>query len=108
MIKTLITLFAVLVMLSGCVSRYSYEVTNDVLHIYLSEPDAEKVYFLSSLDQFERHEAFKNSKGIWEVTLPSKEEFKYFFIVDGTVFLPTCDQKENDDFGSENCIYVPE
>lgn len=108
MIKNLMGVLGILVMLSGCVSRYSYKVTNDVLHIFLNEPDAEKVYFLSSLDQFERHEAFKNGKGVWEVTLPSNREFKYFFIVDTKVFIPSCDQKESDDFGSENCIYFPE
>ena len=94
-------------MLSGCASHY-YKVTNKYVYIYLNEPGADEVYFLSSLDQFKRHEAMKNNKGVWEVMLPSGKEFRYFFIVDGNVYIPTCDQKESDDFGSENCVFVPE
>ena len=106
--KALLAVCGALVVLSGCARQYSYRVTNDELHLFLNNPEAKEVYFLSSLDQFESHEAFKNSKGVWEVTLPSSREFRYFFMVDGSVFLPACDQKENDDFGTENCIYVPE
>ena len=107
MIRFLILVCGALIILSGCANHY-YKVNNNYVYIYLNEPDADKVYFLSSLDQFERHEAIKNNKGVWEVTLPSGMEFRYFFIVDGNVYLPTCEHKEKDDFGSENCIFVPE
>jgi len=107
MIRLLIGVFSVLVLLSGCMSPYYYKVKNNNIHIYLMKPDAEEVFFLCSIDRFERHEALKNARGIWETTIPSDQGFSYFFIVDGKVFIPPCDQKEKDDFGSENCVYVP-
>ena len=30
-----------------------------------------------------------------------------FYIVDGAVYLPQCRLKEQDDFGSANCLYIP-
>jgi hypothetical protein len=108
MIRPLISLCCAFLMLAGCVSYRPYEVKNNDLYVYLNKPDAEKVYFLSSLDQFERHEAVKNKRGIWEVTLPPDKSFIYFFIVDETVLVPPCDQRVRDDFGSENCVYMPE
>ena len=108
MIKALIVFSSALALLSGCAGQYSYRITNNELHIFLKNPEAKEVYFLSSLDQFELHEAYKNSKGVWEVTIPYNQEFRYFFLVDGSIYLPACDQKENDDFGSENCVYIPE
>jgi len=107
MLRLLVAMFSVLVVLSGCMSNYYYEVKNNNVHIYLNNPDAKEVFFLSSIDQFERHEALKTGKGVWKATIPSDQEFSYFFIVDGTVFIPPCDQREKDDFGSENCVYVP-
>ena len=106
MIRLRISVLGAIIILSGCASHY-YEVNNDNVYIYLNEPNAKEVYLLSSLDQFKRHEALKNKKGVWEVMLPSGMEFRYFFIVDGNVYIPTCDQKENDDFGSVNCVFVP-
>jgi len=108
MIKVLMAISAVLIILSGCVNNYYYQIKDDQLHIYFHEPKAGKVFFLSSLDQFELHETVKNEKGLWEISVPSGQAFEYFFIVDGTLSIPTCDQKEKDDFGSENCIYIPE
>jgi len=108
MIRPLITVCGAFLILSSCASHNYYELKDNDLYIYLTEPDAEKVYFVSSLDQFERHEALKNESGIWEVTLPPDQSFIYFFIVDETVLLPPCNHKVRDDFGSENCIYMPE
>jgi len=107
MLRLFVAIFSVFLVLPGCTIHYYYEVTNDEVHIYLNEPDAKEVFFLSSIDQFERHEALKTGKGVWKATIPSDQEFSYFFIVDGTVFIPPCDQREKDDFGSENCVYVP-
>lgn len=108
MIRVLTVMAAFLVVLSGCVRNYYYQVKDDQLHIFFHEPKAGKVFFLSSLDQFDLHETVKNEKGLWEVSVPSKESFEYFFIVDGEITVPPCDQKEQDDFGSENCVYLPE
>jgi hypothetical protein len=106
MIRFLILVLGAIIILSGCASHY-YKVNNNNVYIYLNEPSAKEVYLLSSLDQFKHHEAMKNENGVWEVMLPSGMEFRYFFIVDGNVYIPTCDQKESDDFGSENCVFVP-
>jgi hypothetical protein len=108
MIKFLTAVAAFLIILSGCVNNYYYQIRDDQLHIYFHEPKAEKVIFLSSLDHFEPHETIKNGKGIWEITVPSGLTFEYFYIVDGTLSIPTCSQKQKDDFGSENCVYIPE
>jgi hypothetical protein len=77
------------------------------VHIYLSNSDAEEVIFYSSLDQFKPHEALKGKNGVWEVTVPSGHEIKYFYIMDGKVFTPECDLMDMDDLGGKNCIYVP-
>jgi hypothetical protein len=103
----LATVFIACVALSGCVNKYYYQIQGDQLHIFLHEPKAGKVFFLSSLDQFALHETIKNEKGQWEIIVPSSEAFEYFFIVDGTLKIPTCRQKQKDDFGSENCVYTP-
>lgn len=89
-------------------SGHSYRIKNNNLHIYLKEPGAHTVIFLSSLDDFSPHEAHRIDKRTWEIILPTKIEFKYFYIVDGVPFIPDCKYKENDDFGSQNCIFIPE
>ena len=91
---------------AGCAVQ-KYEVVNQELHIYLKNKGAEKVYLLTSLDQFEPHEVSATDSGTWEAILPSDMEFRYFYLVDGDVFLPDCELKEKDDFGSDNCIYIP-
>lgn len=108
MIKILMAIFAALIILSGCVNNYYYQIKNDKVHIFFHEPKAGKVFFLSSLDQFELHETVKNEKGQWEISVPAGQTFEYFFIVDGTLSIPPCNQKEKDDFGSENCVYMPD
>jgi len=108
MMKILMTVCGAVIFLSGCVNNYYYQVQDDKLHIYFNEPKAGEVFFLSSLDQFSPHETIKNKRGIWEITVPSGLSFEYFFIVDGTFSIPTCDQRQKDDFGFENCIYIPE
>ena len=78
-----------------------------MVSIYLKKDDAEVVYFSYSLDGYELHEADKIDDDTWEVRVPCSEEFKYFYIVDGDVYVPACRITEKDDFGSENCIFVP-
>lgn len=101
----MLTITALIISGYSCSSHY-YKAVDDQVHIYLKNPDAEKVYFLSSLDQFQVHEAWKNKKGIWETTVPLNREFKYFYIIDGKVFTPDCDLTETDDLGGKNCVYI--
>jgi len=88
----------------GCADHY-YKTQEDGVRIYLKLPEAQQVFFLSSLDGYEKHEAEKIDKKTWEIVVHTYPEFRYFYIVDGDPFLPACALKEMDDFGSENCIF---
>ncbi|MBW2220522.1 MAG: hypothetical protein JRF40_13705 [Deltaproteobacteria bacterium] len=92
--------------LSGCASHY-YRIEADRLHLYLKNPEANKIYFSYSLDKFELHPAKKIDAETWMVILPADREFSYFYIADKEVFLPVCRFTELDDFGSRNCIFIP-
>jgi len=105
--KKLITVSLMfLVCLSGCATHY-YRIDGSKIHLYLKKPEAKNVYFASSLDGYELHQVKQKDNGIWEVTLSFGDEFRYFFIADGALVLPPCRYKEKDDFGSENCIFIP-
>jgi hypothetical protein len=91
---------------SGCVAHY-YQVNNGKLNIFLKMPAAQQVYFLCSLDGYKPRKAIRIDGQIWKINAPAQTEFKYFYKVDGTVYLPNCRLKEQDDFGSNNCIYIP-
>jgi hypothetical protein len=41
------------------------------------------------------------------VSLPSGYPFRYYYVLDGEMYLPPCQMIENDDFGSANCIFDP-
>ncbi len=99
-------LILLLLITAGCATRH-YEVKNEKLHIYLKSPKAEKVYMLSSIDEYKPRQAVDTGSGLWEIVLSPYIEFKYFYLVDGEVVIPACEMKEMDDFGSENCIYSP-
>ena len=101
----LIALF--FVSLSGCTASHYVERKPASLTLYLRLPEASRIQFASSLDNYFLHDAFQSRSGVWEVTLPAGSEFAYFYIVDGAPFLPECRFKETDDFGSENCLYLP-
>ncbi|MBN1833947.1 MAG: hypothetical protein JW896_17735 [Deltaproteobacteria bacterium] len=105
--KILIFTICLLALCSGCADHY-YKTQEDGARIYLKYPEAQQVFFLSSLDGYERHEARKTDDKIWEMLVHVDSEFKYFYIVDGEPFLPACPLKERDDFGSENCIFSTE
>lgn len=96
-----------LLVLTGCGGGHHYQERDGMVSIYLTEADADTVSFASSLDGYKLHEADKIDDDTWEVRVPSSEEFKYFYMVNGDVYIPACRITEKDDFGSENCIYVP-
>ena len=100
-------LLLALLFLFGCTSHF-YTIKASTVHVYLRAPYAGKIYFVSSLDEYEFHEVTRNEDGVWEVTVPAGREFRYFYVMDGEAFLPPCRLKEKDDFGSENCIYSPD
>ena len=92
--------------LSGCTTHY-YRVKGSKIHLYLKKPDAKNVFFASSLDGYELHQAKQKDNGIWEVSVSFGDEFSYFYMADGDLLIPPCRYKEKDDFGSENCIFIP-
>jgi hypothetical protein len=92
--------------LSGCAGHY-YQKNDGTVSIFLRKPDARRVYFLSSLDGYKPRKATRVDEDIWQINISAKTEFKYFYNVDGAVYLPECDLKEQDDFGSQICIYIP-
>ena len=98
-------IFGIILLITGCAS-HTYEVKGDTLDLYLNHPDAKEVTFACSLDDFEPHDARKID-GRWVVSVPSQHTFRYYYVLDGEMFLPPCKLKENDDFGSKNCIFTP-
>ena len=101
-----VLVLAALFLLSGCAAHF-YRVEGETVHFYLRNPDTTTVLFASSLDGYQFHEAKRVKNGLWKVTAPAEREFRYFYVINGEVFLPPCELKEKDDFGSENCIYSP-
>jgi hypothetical protein len=90
----------------GC-GTHSYQVRPDGVELRLVAPHAEQVEFACSLDRFTPRKASKTGRGKWIVTVSGAESFRYFYRVDGKLFIPDCRLKEIDDFGSQNCIYQP-
>lgn len=105
--RCLISVLAALLLISGCARGFHYRVADERVTFYLDLPDAQQVYFACSLDGFRLHEANEQRAGTWTIAAPADIEFRYFFLVDGAPYLPGCDIREADDFGSENCIFEP-
>ncbi len=105
--KILISFLSIFILSTAGCAVQEYKVIDQELHIYLKDKKAENVYVLCSLDEFTPRQASDAGDGIWESVLPSDAEFRYFFIVDDEVLIPDCEMKEKDDFGSENCVYIP-
>ena len=101
-----IFLLGMCLFMAGCSSHY-YKTNGSEVAMYLKKPDAENARFVCSLDDYEPREV-REVDGKWVVTLPADSAFRYFYILDGSAFVPPCRLKEKDDFGSENCIFEPE
>ena len=105
--------FVSLLILSGtlslvsCATHYQ-QIKPDRIELYLKTKEAKEVEIAYCIDQFKPHPVQKISEGTWMATIPTTREFRYFYIIDGSVYLPDCPYKELDDFGSENCIFYPE
>ena len=99
-------MIAVSLLGAGCATHY-YKMNADKVNLYLRMPEAKIVYVSTSLDEFALYRTNKLASGIWEVAMPATREFTYFYKVDGSIFLPDCKLREKDDFGDENCIFIP-
>ena len=75
--------------------------------LILRKPEATRVVLVCSLDGFMPRTA-NRVDGCWEVKLPARETFTYFYRVDGEPFLPDCQMMENDGFGAKNCVFDPD
>ena len=106
--KLILQLTAIVICLSGCAAAHYHERQSGRVTLYLKAPGAAKVEFVSSLDAFNPHRADRLEGSRWAVTLATNSEFRYFYIVDGDVFLPECEFYEKEDFGSRNCVFVPD
>ena len=95
-----------LALVAGCAGHY-HRVKDGVVYLYVTKHGAQDIYFASSIDGYELHKAKKIDENTWEVAVPAYAEFRYFYIADGVVYLPPCRLRERDDFGSENCIFIP-
>jgi len=95
-----------LLLATGCATHY-YRSNADSVTLYLKAPGARVVKLATSLDEFILHRVQSTGAGTWEITVPAAREFAYFYMVDGRFYLPDCELKETDDFGAQNCIFVP-
>jgi hypothetical protein len=93
--------------LMGC-TTHSQHIKGDQVYLNLRGPGIQSVFFASSLDGFQHHPLTRHTDKTWSIHLPAEHEFTYFYIMDGQAYLPDCQYKEKDDFGSENCIFIPE
>jgi len=103
----ILQLTVVALCLAGCAATHYHERQSDRVTFYLRAPGARGVAFVSSQDDYQIHRAERVNDSRWMVTVAANSEFRYFYIVDGRVYLPECKLFEKDDFGSRNCIYVP-
>lgn len=104
--RTAVFTAAILFLMPGCSAHY-YRTQDNRVSLYLRAPDAKRVYFASSLDEFALHAATRAPDQTWQIEIPNGREFRYFYVVDGNVYVPDCRLRETDDFGSQNCLFVP-
>lgn len=95
----------VIAALAGCTAHY-HRTQGEVVSFFLKK-NAHEVFFASSLDQFILHPTRQNRNGLWQIEVPGAQSFRYFYLVDGALYTPDCRFKEFDDFGTQNCIFIP-
>lgn len=93
--------------LSACAAHSSRQAGQETITLSLHSPLARNVQFLSSLDGYQGHETRRTLLGYWEINIPAGKNFRYFYEVDGSPYVPDCRFREFDDFGTQICIYVP-
>jgi hypothetical protein len=99
-------LLSAALLLTACATHY-WRVENQETLLFLRAPRAREVLFASSLDQFAWRRARRTGEQLWQVAIPRDIPQTYVYRVDGELFVPDCRFKEQDDFGSENCLYIP-
>ena len=93
-------------MFAACSNHY-LRVENEQTYLFLKARHAQSVMFASSLDRFQWRIADRINGQTWQIAIPRDIPQTYIYFVDNQIFLPDCRFKEQDDFGSENCLYIP-
>ncbi len=104
MMRLLLSVLSAVFLAAGCAGHYYREEAGRV-HLYLKDNRAAEVDFASSQDGFVLHRTDKVDSETWKMTVTKTGEFRYFYWVDGRIHLPDCPYREEDDFGSYNCLY---
>jgi len=103
---SIISVLAAVFVAGGCATHYQV-ITSGHVEMFLTAPQAQSVVLVVSSDPFQQVQARRDDSGMWKVTLNRLSEFKYFYLVDGKTYQPDCRLRENDDFGSNNCVFSP-
>jgi hypothetical protein len=103
---SIVSVLAAVFVAGGCTAHY-HIINNGNVEMFLTAPQAQSVVLVISGDPFQQIRARQDASGVWKVTLNRLNEFKYFYLVDGKAYLPDCPLRDNDDFGSNNCVFSP-
>ena len=103
---SIVSVLAAVFVAGGCATHY-HIINNGNVDMFLTAPQAQSVVLVVSGDPFQQVQALRDDSGMWKVTLNRLSEFKYFYLVDGKTYRPDCRLRENDDFGSNNCVFSP-
>jgi hypothetical protein len=104
--QSIVSVVAAVFMAGGGAAHY-HVINNGHVEMYLKAPQAQSVVLVVSGDTFQQVQALRDVSGMWKVTLHGLHEFKYFYLLDGKSYLPDCPLRDNDDFGSNNCVFSP-
>lgn len=91
---------------SGCTRQHYFTIETDSIDLYYKNADAREVLFASSIDRFTPHPATNIKRGLWRVTVPKRDNFSYFYLVDKVPGIPRCELTVVDDFGARNCFFA--
>jgi hypothetical protein len=103
-------LLTILVCFSGCThAAHTVIAVGGRIDFHLSAPGAGSVTLVVIGQTVEHLPAHQSKNGDWEaeVLFNSKQplhDLRYFYLVNGKVYLPPCRMKDTDDFGAENCV----
>ena len=92
---------------TGCSTHYLRS-ENGQTFLYLEDRHADTVMFASSLDHFQWRSAEKINGRTWRIGIPQDIPQTYIYRVGNQIVVPDCRFRETDDFGSENCLYIPD
>jgi len=106
MIKLKLSVVIILFLMTIACSKHYVRQSEDSLSFYYNGKDVEKVLFYSDINNYAGRN-FEKNDGNWIYTLNKPAdlgEIKFFYKVDGKVYLPECRMKIKDDFGGELCV----